>query len=340
MREGDGRGAVLRERRADVVGHPGHLGQQPILSAFALTQNVAVSPPRASPPPPRPTHTHLSSDTPPFLQRFTDRTRVTDAPFHLCICSQVFAQERAGHGKPIGERIQSNPEARLPPLRGLGDSDAVESNIGNIVDRCGYREPSDRPAMDDVRSRSRRSTRTRRIGCLLFVPFCPLYFDVSIARERGRGSEMILSSRRCSSPLGDACVVACRVAADIGRSADTRCTSEMVLIICSDLSILIFMLHAQVCSVVGRVLRHIENPAENPLEAVAPAPRPQHAPAAAAAAASSSSSSSAAKAFPSTGKTDYSDPHRTLATAAMSNASSVASSAPVPPPRDHASAGE
>lgn len=64
---------------------------------------------------------------------------------------QVFAQERVGHGKPIGERLQSNPEAKLPPLSCEGCSEAVASNVRNLVDRCGYGEPSDRPNMHEVR---------------------------------------------------------------------------------------------------------------------------------------------------------------------------------------------
>ncbi len=84
----------------------------------------------------------------------------------------------------------------------------------------------------------------------------------------------------------------------------------------------------QVCSVVTRVLGHVEKPDENPLAAVAPAPRPQsrrEAPAPAAA-----SAGAAGKGLSSTGKGDYHDPHRTVATVAMST---VSSSAPAVPPR-------
>eukprot|EP00752_Nemacystus_decipiens_P004091 g3744.t1 len=152
-------------------------------------------------------------------------TKASDVFSLHVVMWEVFAQQRAGHGKPIGERIQSNPDARLPPLSDLGGSEAVESNIRSMVDRCGYGEPSDRPAMDDV------------------------------------------------------------------------------------------------CSVVTRVLKHIANPDENPLEPVAPAPRPQHqAPASSAAATAAKGSSS------STGKDDYLDSHGTQATTMMSGYSSMSSS--------------
>lgn len=149
--------------------------------------------------------------------------------------------------------------------------------------------------------------------------------DVLIAGERGRGLGDILWSschvlRTASAELQSMSVadtrgksLPCRYL-HIGSGAYSVLHALSTRMLCSA------MLHAQVCSVVSRVLRHIANPEENPLVTVAPAPRPQQAPASAGAAAA------AAKAFSSTGKDDYFDPHRTLATAAMSTASSASCS--------------
>lgn len=89
--------------------------------------------------------------------------------------------------------------------------------------------------------------------------------------------------------------------------------------------------HAKVCSVICRVLGHLENPQEHPLVAAAPAPRPQHHHHQAGAAATVGT---AVKGLSANDKHNY-DPHRTLATAPMTSVSSSAGSldrsAGVPP---------
>ena len=62
---------------------------------------------------------------------------------------KLLAKGSAGYGKPIGERLQTNCNARLPFVA-LDCPDAVESIVRNIADRCGYMEPSERPTMDEV----------------------------------------------------------------------------------------------------------------------------------------------------------------------------------------------
>lgn len=62
---------------------------------------------------------------------------------------QIFTHRRAGSGKPIGEQLLTNPNAYLP-FEGLEWSEAVQSNVTSLARRCGAREISDRPEMDEV----------------------------------------------------------------------------------------------------------------------------------------------------------------------------------------------
>lgn len=63
---------------------------------------------------------------------------------------QIFTHRRAGGGKPIGEQLLTNPNACLP-FEDLDWSEAVQSNVTSLARRCGSREKSDRPEMDEVR---------------------------------------------------------------------------------------------------------------------------------------------------------------------------------------------
>lgn len=79
---------------------------------------------------------------------------------------KLLAQGSAGYGKPIGEQLQTNCNARLPFVD-LDCPDAVESMTKNIAERCGYMEPSERPTMDEVSGSKRRGgTETVRGGVL------------------------------------------------------------------------------------------------------------------------------------------------------------------------------
>ena len=64
---------------------------------------------------------------------------------------KVFTHTRAGWGKPIGELLSVDPDARLPFVD-MEFSVAVESHLRNITERSGYKEPSLRPKMAEVRS--------------------------------------------------------------------------------------------------------------------------------------------------------------------------------------------
>lgn len=63
---------------------------------------------------------------------------------------KVLTHTRAGWGKPIGELLRIDPDARLPFVD-MDFSAAVESHLRNIAERSGYKEPSLRPKMAEVR---------------------------------------------------------------------------------------------------------------------------------------------------------------------------------------------
>eukprot|EP00904_Undaria_pinnatifida_P010394 jgi/Undpi1/6485/HiC_scaffold_20.g08964.m1 len=62
---------------------------------------------------------------------------------------EVFTHTRAGWGKPIGELLSVDPDARLPFVD-MEFSVAVESHLRNITERSGYKEPSLRPKMAEI----------------------------------------------------------------------------------------------------------------------------------------------------------------------------------------------
>ena len=74
--------------------------------------------------------------------------------------AQIFSQQRAGSGKPIGERLLTNPDAHLP-LEDLDWSnasentnyseEAVRSQVTALVRKCGSKGSRDRPEMEEVR---------------------------------------------------------------------------------------------------------------------------------------------------------------------------------------------
>ena len=88
--------------------------------------------------------------TPNALHCFTVLTVALPRPTPS-IVKKVFTQSTAGGGKPLGDRLQTDPCAHLP-FDDMNCSAAVESHLKNIAWRCGYKEPSERPKMAEVRS--------------------------------------------------------------------------------------------------------------------------------------------------------------------------------------------
>ena len=64
--------------------------------------------------------------------------------------AKVLTHSVVGGGKPITERLQSDSGANLS-FDDMDCSAEVESHLKNIAGTCGYKEPSKRPKMDEVR---------------------------------------------------------------------------------------------------------------------------------------------------------------------------------------------